>query len=1130
MIPVYAAAPIPGGRGRGAPRRGPVQCWNCHEMGHISPNCPHPKKQIGYQPICGICQTQGLHEQDNCPHKLKPSKGKGVVESNAIFVQQATPESGVMTQARRRQQMENSVIEDAEEKDDPEKIARKNRKEKRESKQPKSDPPATNDQDKPVPDSEITTPARALDKGQGVAKALRKKWKRVLNLETQPYNILQDLDSQRPNITFAQLLQLAPGMRKVLAVAMKGHREVLVNSAWPLITDLSSPCIDVETQGELIHRAVIDGGSGVNILPKETWRKFNLPEPVPVPFMVKMADQRRVQPRGIVTSVRTQIAGLVFHIDFVVLRMKEGMLGYPLLLGRPWLLQAAAVHNWRTGILAIGDGNNRVKVQVHFRPRARRVFGAEQEDEDSYDTSNSSSQTSSEDDEEDSSSTASCEELEMVDVAAITKNSWGKPLSACNTAELESWLWGKDGELPFGSVQVVEEETGARQWRGRSSFPRYIATVLHEKWMDGILNPDVWKKFLSEELVATCQLEAIPVEQPCWAMRAGELKRIVYRVPGLTIKIPEFPVDLDFLVAPWKMDNYILLGQDFLKAARVSHQWNDPLHLWIPNPHGSDRVQIGMEEGDEPREQVFIMVLESRAENQAVPMAVAFQTVDSSEVWMGGTKAMHLTASLENVELTAMVDPGALGNFLTKNGAARASLAITALPEHYIAVCADGGVFPVLGLVSSNMVIGEGDFHEVPFYVIEGTVTSVPITLGAAWLFQVQASHNYVTSTLVVEDDNHRYRTIILSDISAFDYHFSYMLKVEKASRLKSKEVTACKDRSMLKSSPTQLIQIRNGPQDLAGHQLSVDVVPTANLEAGNYPSYFFKEQVADLPLKETSACSQVDSDYFGKAPQTQAVFMEQVGDERRELLVGHQLTKEEVEAYRQLFLEFRDVFAWSYAELAGVDPELVQHKIPLLPDAVPQRQRAYKMNPSYAKAVREELQKLLDAGFIEEVEATDWLSPIVVVRKKNGKLRVCVDYRRLNAATRRDGFPLPFTDVVLDGVAGKELYSFMDGYSGYNQIQVAPEDRAKTAFVTEWGCYIFRVMPFGLTNAPATFQRVVTSAFRSLLHESVEVFLDDFSTFGSCGKHLEQLRAVFQQCRKFGSSRLEAWRWILQK
>ncbi|XP_024537806.1 uncharacterized protein LOC112348815 [Selaginella moellendorffii] len=226
----------------------------------------------------------------------------------------------------------------------------------------------------------------------------------------------------------------------------------------------------------------------------------------------------------------------------------------------------------------------------------------------------------------------------------------------------------------------------------------------------------------------------------------------------------------------------------------------------------------------------------------------------------------------------------------------------------------------------------------------------------------------------------------------------------------------------MLKSSPTQPIQIRDGPQELAGRQFSVDVVLTAELEAGNYPSYFFKEQVADLPLKETSARSQVDSDYFGKAHQAQAVFMEQVGDKRHELMVGHQLTKE-VEDYRQLFLEFRDVFAWSYAELAGVDPELVQHRIPLLPYAVPQQQRAYKMNPSYAKAVHEELQKLLDAGFIEEVETTDWLSPIVVVRKKNGKLRVCVDYRRLNAATRRDGFPLPFTDVVLDGVVGKVLW-----------------------------------------------------------------------------------------------------------
>ena len=113
-----------------------------------------------------------------------------------------------------------------------------------------------------------------------------------------------------------------------------------------------------------------------------------------------------------------------------------------------------------------------------------------------------------------------------------------------------------------------------------------------------------------------------------------------------------------------------------------------------------------------------------------------------------------------------------------------------------------------------------------------------------------------------------------------------------------------------------------------------------------------------------------------------------------------------------------------------------------------------YRMNPNYAAKIKEKIDKYLEAGFIYPVDKTEWLSPIVIVPKKNGKLRVCVDYRKLNAVTKVDPFPSPFTESILEAVAGHEMYTLMDGYSGYNQIMIALEDQLKTSFITKYGAF----------------------------------------------------------------------------
>ena len=193
---------------------------------------------------------------------------------------------------------------------------------------------------------------------------------------------------------------------------------------------------------------------------------------------------------------------------------------------------------------------------------------------------------------------------------------------------------------------------------------------------------------------------------------------------------------------------------------------------------------------------------------------------------------------------------------------------------------------------------------------------------------------------------------------------------------------------------------------------------------------------------------------------------------------------------------------------------EVASHCIPLIHGSKPVKQRQRPMNPRLELLVRKELEKLIRAGFIQPVELTTWVSPMVIVRKKNGKLRVCIDYRALNKVTIKDHFSLPFINNILEEVACHAMYSFADGYSGYNQIHVVQGDWYKTAFTTPWGTFIYIVMPFGLCNAPATFQRAMTYIFAYLLHKSMAVFIDDFCVHGSKESHFEDLRTCFERCR----------------
>jgi len=189
---------------------------------------------------------------------------------------------------------------------------------------------------------------------------------------------------------------------------------------------------------------------------------------------------------------------------------------------------------------------------------------------------------------------------------------------------------------------------------------------------------------------------------------------------------------------------------------------------------------------------------------------------------------------------------------------------------------------------------------------------------------------------------------------------------------------------------------------------------------------------------------------------------------------------------------ENKDSFAWSSANLRGISLEVTSHKLNVDPTYRSIKQKRCKLGPERAKAVNDEVDPLLKIESIREVKYHDWLTNPVVVKKKNGKWRVCIDFTDLKKACPKDSFPLPHIDRVVEATAGHEILSFMDALSGSNQILMHPDDQEKTALITDRGTYCYKVMPFGLKNAGATYQRLVNKMFADQLGKMMEVYIDD--------------------------------------
>ncbi|GKB78294.1 reverse transcriptase domain-containing protein [Tanacetum coccineum] len=222
-------------------------------------------------------------------------------------------------------------------------------------------------------------------------------------------------------------------------------------------------------------------------------------------------------------------------------------------------------------------------------------------------------------------------------------------------------------------------------------------------------------------------------------------------------------------------------------------------------------------------------------------------------------------------------------------------------------------------------------------------------------------------------------------------------------------------------------------------------------------------------------------------------------------VIIAKDLKDDENDRLLKVLKSHKRAIAWKISDIKGIDLHFYTHKILMKDDFKSTVQHQRRVNPKIHEVIKKEVVKLLDARLIYPILDSPWVSPVHCVPKKGGMIvvenkdneliptrqvtrwRVCIDYRKLNDATRKDHFPLPFMDQMLKRLAGNEYYCFLDGFFGYFQIPIDPQDQEKTTFTCPYGTFAYRRMPFGLCNAPGTFQRCMMAIFHDMIEETIE-------------------------------------------
>nr|GFA92048.1 reverse transcriptase domain-containing protein [Tanacetum cinerariifolium] len=250
-------------------------------------------------------------------------------------------------------------------------------------------------------------------------------------------------------------------------------------------------------------------------------------------------------------------------------------------------------------------------------------------------------------------------------------------------------------------------------------------------------------------------------------------------------------------------------------------------------------------------------------------------------------------------------------------------------------------------------------------------------------------------------------------------------------------------------------------------------------------PSFNKELKVCEAKTVKSSVDEPPEVKLKDLPPRLEYTFLK--GDNKLPVIISKELGDEEKSALIKVLKSYKRAIAWKLSDIQGINPEFCTHKILMEEDYKPVVQHQRRANPKIHDVIKKE------GGFTIVDNEENELIPTRLVTK----WRVCIDYRKLNEATRKDHFPLPFMDQMLERLAGNEYYCSLDGFFGYFQTPIDPRDQEKTTFTCPYGTFVYRRMPFGLCNALGTFQRCMLAIFYDMVEKTMEVFMDDFSIFG---------------------------------